>query len=449
MKNRLHSHKALAIILILIMMVSQAACQAPTAPPQASQRELSDMTSSGAGSAPEDESGIPGASENSNAGAAASPTPETPEIPVAVTGIRIVLSSTEIVKGTVLSPDITILPDNATDKDYTLISSDETVLLQTDDGFLAVSGGTAEIIATSADGATSRARVTVIVPVESVSFETDRITLAPDESVTLAPVIAPSDTTDSQVSFSSSDVSVATVDEDGAVLGVAAGTAVIECTAGNISASVNVTVAIPVTGISVRADRLIYTVGDQGSLTVQFSPEDATDKTFAINVRGGAEFGEENLFICTAAGEAVFTVTAVNGTSSSFTIYVIDLAAFADEVFKLTNIERMNADLPLFEQMEPLTRTAEVRANEIVTYFSHTRPDGREFFTAFDENNVDCMWAGENLAMGQRTPEDVVRAWMESPGHRAAILSSDFGHLGVGIAIDSNGTLFWAQTFTD
>ena len=52
--------------------------------------------------------------------------------------------------------------------------------------------------------------------------------------------------------------------------------------------------------------------------------------------------------------------------------------------------------------------------------------------------------AGENIAMGQRTPQEVVNAWMNSSGHRANILSKDFTHIGVGHHASGN---YWTQQF--
>ena len=55
--------------------------------------------------------------------------------------------------------------------------------------------------------------------------------------------------------------------------------------------------------------------------------------------------------------------------------------------------------------------------------------------------------AGENIAMGQRTPQEVMNSWMNSSGHRANILNPSFTTLGVGIAKDANGTIYWTQMF--
>ncbi len=55
--------------------------------------------------------------------------------------------------------------------------------------------------------------------------------------------------------------------------------------------------------------------------------------------------------------------------------------------------------------------------------------------------------AGENIAKGQRTPAEVMKGWMNSPGHRANILSSSYTEIGVGYVTDSNGTAYWVQHF--
>lgn len=55
--------------------------------------------------------------------------------------------------------------------------------------------------------------------------------------------------------------------------------------------------------------------------------------------------------------------------------------------------------------------------------------------------------AGENIAMGQRTPQEVVQAWMNSPGHRSNILNKNFTEIGVGLAKDANGNPYWTQMF--
>ena len=95
-----------------------------------------------------------------------------------------------------------------------------------------------------------------------------------------------------------------------------------------------------------------------------------------------------------------------------------------------------------------LVNVATVRANETVQSFSHTRPDGRDCFTAYDEQGVSYFSAGENIAYGYSSPEAVMDGWMNSPGHRANILNAGFGRVGVGV-VKSGGRYYWVQNFAD
>lgn len=74
---------------------------------------------------------------------------------------------------------------------------------------------------------------------------------------------------------------------------------------------------------------------------------------------------------------------------------------------------------------------AQVRAVETKTLFSHTRPDGSSFSTALKEQGVSYRGAGENIAWGQKTSEQVMEGWMNSAGHRANILNEKYTSLGV------------------
>ena len=112
---------------------------------------------------------------------------------------------------------------------------------------------------------------------------------------------------------------------------------------------------------------------------------------------------------------------------------------YVDEVLRLVNIERTQRGLSELTTTTALKNAANKRAIEIKSVFSHTRPDGTSCFTALDDFNVSYRAAGENIAYGQKTPEEVVEGWMNSEGHRKNILSSKFGKLGVGCHY-SNGT---------
>lgn len=122
---------------------------------------------------------------------------------------------------------------------------------------------------------------------------------------------------------------------------------------------------------------------------------------------------------------------------------------YATEVLQLINAERAKIGLSALTTTNSLSDAANLRAAEIKGLFSHTRPDGSNSFTVLDKYNINYQAAGENIAYGQKTPEAVVEAWMNSAGHRANILNSSFGKVGIGCYVASDGTLYWTQLFTD
>ena len=120
----------------------------------------------------------------------------------------------------------------------------------------------------------------------------------------------------------------------------------------------------------------------------------------------------------------------------------------ASEVIRLTNIERVKAGRSPLHYHAGLQRAAMVRAEEITRKFSHIRPDGTDSSTALYENGVACD-GGENIAVGQKTPEAVVRAWMNSSGHKATMMQQSITHIGVGVCKSPiTGQWLWVQDFS-
>ena len=88
-----------------------------------------------------------------------------------------------------------------------------------------------------------------------------------------------------------------------------------------------------------------------------------------------------------------------------------------------------------------LETVANVRANEISKNFSHTRPNGRQWYTVNSK-----IQGGENLAFGFDTAEDVVDAWMNSPTHKDNILYDEFEKVAISI-YEEDGVYYWGQEF--
>lgn len=119
----------------------------------------------------------------------------------------------------------------------------------------------------------------------------------------------------------------------------------------------------------------------------------------------------------------------------------------AAAVASLVNAARQDAGLSELELDADLCAAAQARAQEIAQSFSHTRPDGSSCFTILEEFGISYRAAGENIAMGQRTPEEVMDGWMNSSGHRANILNGTFTSIGVGYYVDGAGAAHWVQIF--
>lgn len=112
------------------------------------------------------------------------------------------------------------------------------------------------------------------------------------------------------------------------------------------------------------------------------------------------------------------------------------------EVLKLVNEERAAHSLQPLKMDKDLKKAAKIRSKEVTTVFSHTRPDGSRCFTVCSKANA------ENLAAGQKTPEKVVTAWMNSPGHRKNILNPNYSIIGISYKKTDNGyKTYWVQLF--
>ncbi len=126
-----------------------------------------------------------------------------------------------------------------------------------------------------------------------------------------------------------------------------------------------------------------------------------------------------------------------------------EITQFEQEVVRLVNVERVNADLEPLNHNVDLSSVARTKSQDMVdnSYFSHTSPTYGSPFDMMKSFGIHYSYAGENIAMGQATPEAVVKSWMNSDGHKRNILSANFTDLGVGLAKNNNGTPYWTQMF--
>ncbi|PFL19926.1 serine protease [Bacillus cereus] len=122
------------------------------------------------------------------------------------------------------------------------------------------------------------------------------------------------------------------------------------------------------------------------------------------------------------------------------------LSEFEQRVVELTNAERTKQGLPALQIDTELSKVARIKSEDMQknNYFDHNSPTYGSPFDMMKKFGISYTSAGENIAQGQRTPEEVVQAWMNSAGHRANILNSGFTHIGVGYVESGN---YWTQQF--
>lgn len=123
--------------------------------------------------------------------------------------------------------------------------------------------------------------------------------------------------------------------------------------------------------------------------------------------------------------------------------------AYYSEILELVNNIRAEAGVSPLTLDTTLCQAATVRAIEMdnTGVFSHTRPDGTDCWSVFKLYGITYRTCGENIAMGQRTPAQVVESWRNSPGHYANMVKAGFGKLGVGMS--NSNRIYWVQMFTN
>lgn len=126
-----------------------------------------------------------------------------------------------------------------------------------------------------------------------------------------------------------------------------------------------------------------------------------------------------------------------------------EVSSYAQNILDLVNAERKKQGIPALELSNKLDNLAVMKAKDMVNkgYFDHTSPTYGSPFNMLQTYGVTYQSAGENIAAGQRTPQEVMNAWMNSSGHRANILNRNYTQLGVGKATGGSYGVYWVQLF--
>lgn len=141
------------------------------------------------------------------------------------------------------------------------------------------------------------------------------------------------------------------------------------------------------------------------------------------------------------------TVLAFSWVHAADAMTGLDFSPDAEVVSELSNEHRevvANAeDLSLDGTLSEIARNFAQDMKDR-GYFSHRSPEGETMTSRLREGGAVYRAAGENIARGQKSPEVVMRAWMNSPGHRANIMNARYRRIGVGRAGDH-----WVMLLTD
>ena len=199
------------------------------------------------------------------------------KVPIMVTEVKLDKAELTLYECDEETLTATVLPDDATDKTVTWTSSDNSIATIESGKVKAVKKGEATITAKAGDK-TAKAKIVVLTPISGVSLNKDKLTLYIGETETLTATLTPAEATlKDPISWTSSDEAVATI-ADGKITTVGKGTAKITATAYGKSASCDIEVLRPVTGISLNKTTLEIPLEKTETLTASIIPADATPR---------------------------------------------------------------------------------------------------------------------------------------------------------------------------
>ena len=150
-----------------------------------------------------------------------------------------------------------------------------------------------------------------------------------------------------------------------------------------------------------------------------------------------------------STGESVSTPSDGNTESATPDRTSENQLSKAEMILKLVNQERQKAGVPALELSTKLTDIANTKAKDMAdkNYFSHQSPTYGSPFDMLKHFGVSYSYAGENIAAGQKSAQEVMNSWMNSSGHRQNILNKNYTQLGVGYYEGGQYGTEWVQLF--
>ncbi len=274
-------------------------------------------------------------------------------IPVRVTSVSVGSTTRNLRKGEVQSGDATVLPSDAANKELIWSSSDNAIATVSLTGLIrGVTAGTATITVRTADqGYTATISVIVTaVSVTGVSVDNSMVSVVVGTTNTVEATVLPSDATNKALTWSSSDNAKATVDANGVITGISAGTANIIVTTvnGKHTATVAVTVtatAVSVSSVNVSTSTVSLSVGETSPpVVVTVLPIEATNKavTWSSSDNAKATVDANGVITGVAVGMADITVTTVNGRHTAEVAVTVEIAGIVLTTAVIVNINTIS-----------------------------------------------------------------------------------------------------------
>lgn len=280
----------------------------------------------------------------------------------------------------------------AEDLDTTTVTVDDSKVDYSKEGEYTA---TVKAIDGSKNEVTQDVKVKITAP--TIKLDKSKDTVYEGESLVLKAEVKGKDT---KATFKSSDSGVASVDENGKVTAKDNGSAVITASANGVEAKFN--------------------------LTVKAKPKNSsTEKKTVTNPNTGKK---EEVTVIKPSKPSYGGGSGSSSSSGSSVAMEYSLSK-AKEAFNLQNAERAKAGLPALQWDNTCYEAAKVRAKEIVTKWSHTRPNGGSYVELID--GLPWNSSGENLTKGSTTASGAINSWMGSTTHRATMLAEYYTHCAI------------------
>ena len=385
--------------------------------------------------------------------------------------VRLNRSSLALSVGEAYTLKSTVLPNDAKNKTCKWYTSRSSVAAVSSTGRVTARAvGTAVITAKTVNGKKATCKVTVKTMPTSVKTSPTALTLGKGESYTIKEnTNSGSYANAANLKWTSTNTRVVTVKKGSgnkaALKAVGTGTASVRVTLYNgRTATCKVTVKTMPT--SVKTNPTALTLGKGESYTIKENTNSGSyanaanlkwtsTNTRVVTVKKGS--GNKAVLKAVSEGTANVKLTLYNGKTAICKVSVVDCSdvysaktdkdyySLSHKVYEIVNQERIKAGVKPLRFNDKVYKAAMIRAKECHKYFSHTRPNGKDCFTALSEAGVKQNYAGENIAVGFSSPKSVMGGWMQSSGHRSNILNPVFTDFGCGVCNTGEWTQFFCK----